>query len=187
MWTSRFTALLLAAAVGVASIDARSLQDMDMDMEMESGSFWAIYDAEMAPANSTCLVTEGEAVDDSCCMDAGEILAHSDLQGNYTCFVLGEGLIPFSGCVGDGVAGYGENCSGEGAPFEAMDAEECGCSFVIEGSGCYKANDIPGQQWFVYLDGEACATSTDAPTPASGAFGAQYALAVLALAAAALI
>ena len=139
----------------------------------------------MAPANSTCLVTEGEAVDDSCCMDAGEIMMHSDLAGNYTCFVLGEGLIPFSGCVGDGVAGYGENRSGEGAPFDAMDAGECGCSFVIEGSGCYKANDIPGQQWFVYLDGEACATSTPAPT--SAAFGAQYALAVLGLVAAALV
>lgn len=95
MWTPTI-ALLLAAAIGAVS--------------GQEGSFWAIYDIEMGPANSTCLVTEGDMVDEDCCMDAGQMLEHSDLAGNYTCFVLGEDLIPFSGCVGDGIAGYGENC-----------------------------------------------------------------------------
>lgn len=180
MWTPTFAVFL--AAVGLAVIDARSLQ---MTTEVGEGSFWAIYDEAVAPANSTCLVAEGEMVDDACCMDAGEMIAHEDVAGNFTCFELDEGIIPFSGCVGDGVAGYGENCTGEGAPFDAMDAEECGCSFVIEGSGCYKANDIPGQQWFVYLDGESCAESTS--EPASSAFGKQYAMAVLGLVVAALL
>jgi hypothetical protein len=174
MWTRGRIALWLAA-IGVASIDARSLQ---MSSEAGVGSYWAIYDEEMGQANSTCLVAEGEMVAEECCTEAGELLAHEDVAGNYTCFELADGIVPFSGCVGDGIAGYGENCTGEGAPFDAMDAEECGCSFVIEGNGCYKANDIPGQQWFVYLDGGACAESTPSPSTSSG-FGKQYATAVL--------
>ena len=85
---------------------------------------------------------------------------HKNAAGNDTCFAIGDpadGLIPFSGCVGDHKVGYGEDCSGAGkAPFVAANATECGCQFQIEGDGCYKANDLPGQQWFVYLDGESC-------------------------------
>ena len=154
MWTFSIVLLFLGMnrEVAAGASASRSLQAAG-----DGGSYWAIYNATTAPAVDSCLVTEGDAVADDCCLDAGELLPHSALkEGDDTCFVLGPGLIPFSGCVGDGVSGYGENCSGEGAPFVAADAAECGCSFVIEGSGCYKANDIPGQQWFVYLDGDSC-------------------------------
>lgn len=121
-----------------------------------AGSYWSVYDSVAAPAAGECIVTEGISVPESCCT-AGSITQHADVQGDDTCFVLGPDAIPFSGCVGDSVAGYGENCSGGGqAPFDAKDAEECGCTFIIEGSGCYKANDLPNQQWFVFLDGDAC-------------------------------
>ena len=122
-----------------------------------SGSYWAVYNIS-DPAEDSCNVTTGMSIEDSCCTVAPDIPLHDALKGNATCFSLGPGLIPFSGCVGDGVAGYGENCDGgDGVPpFVAKDAAECGCDFSIEGSGCYKANDIPGQQWFVFLDGVAC-------------------------------
>lgn len=134
-----------------------------------SGAYWAVYNATAAPAESSCLVSEGTSVDDACCTAAGIFTPHADLQGESTCFLLGPGLIPFSGCVGDGVSGYGENCDGGAGepPFFAKDAAECGCGFVIEGSGCYKANDLPGQQWFVYLDGEACKEDMTKDEPTS--------------------
>jgi len=148
------------------------------------GSFWAVYNTTVAPADASCLVAEGTAVDMACCEDTEDITFHSTLQGEDTCFLLAPGLVPFSGCVGDGVAGYGESCTGEGAPFVAKDAAECGCSFVLEGSGCYKANDLPGQQWFVYLDGDACkddGPDSSAPLHLYGAYAS--ALLLLSLAA----
>lgn len=148
----------LAAALVLASM---------MGTTMADGSYWAVYNATAGPAEAACLVEAGTMVDVSCCTDEdAAITKHDDLRGDDTCFSLGPGLIPFSGCVSDGVYGYGENCDGgDGTPpFVAADAEECGCDFVIEGSGCYKANDIPGQQWFVFLDAETCKSPTAAPT-----------------------
>ena len=146
--------LLLTASVSVRFAQAADAPYMPMPTE---GSYWAIYNATGAPAADYCIVPEGTAVKDECCtMASDSILPHAMLQGNDTCFSLGPGLIPFSGCVADGVAGYGENCETDEAPFLAADATECGCSFVIEGDGCYKANDLPGQQWFVYLDAASC-------------------------------
>ena len=77
------------AAVGVVRIDDRSLQ---MSNEAGVGSYWA-------PAKSTCLIAEGEMVDKDCCTEAAELLVHEDVAGNYT-----EGIVPFSGSVGDGIA-----------------------------------------------------------------------------------
>jgi len=134
-------------------------------VEPPEGAYWAIYNETEAPADASCLVMEGESVPTSCCLGAGQLLPHDALSGGDTCFVLGPGLIPFSGCVGPDTYGYGENCVGDGAPFMAVDPEECGCSFVIEGSGCYKANDIPGQQWFVFLDGESCVDGAPSIAP----------------------
>lgn len=139
-----------------------------MDKTMAQGSYWAVYNATAGPAAASCLIDAGKAVDASCCTGTDDITYHDMLRGNATCFSLGPGLIPFSGCVDDGVAGYGENCDGgEGAvPFVAKDGMECGCDFNIEGTGCYKANDIPGQQWFVFLDGDECKQETSSPTAA---------------------
>lgn len=152
----------------------------------DSGAYWAVYNATAGPAEDSCLVTEGDSVDDSCCTSSTDITPHAVLKGEegFSCFSLGPGLIPFSGCISDGVAGYGENCVTDDAPFMAATAEECGCSFVIEGTGCYKANDIPGQQWFVYLDGSACTdmepdmeepAATEAPAAATDAPGSSAA------------
>lgn len=160
--------LLFQRAILIANVAAASVA-ASRHMQEAQGSYWAIYNVSLANATGDCLVAEGIAVAESCCLNAGESLPHAALQGNDTCFLLGPGLVPFSGCVGDGVAGYGEQCVGEGAPFVAQDAAECGCEFVIEGNGCYKANDLPGQQWFVYLDGGLC-TIEDASS-AFGPFG----------------
>lgn len=174
--------VILAAATAATATNSRVLQD-DTEMGMtDGGSYWGIYNLTAAPAMESCIVTEGDSVDMACCEDAGEIMKHADLQQGNTCFSLGEGLIPFSGCIGDGVAGYGENCVTDKAPFAAATAEECGCSFSIEGTGCFKANDIPGQQWFVYLDGDKCKTemegdpdttpdATEAPADAGNMMG----------------
>ena len=123
------------------------------------GSYWAVYNATAAPADDICIVEAGTPLPSKCCTsDDAAITPHDALRGDATCFSLGPGLIPFSGCVGDGIAEYGENCDGGAGtpPYVAADAAECGCSFVVAGNGCFKANDIPGQQWFVYLDGYAC-------------------------------
>ena len=117
----------------VAIISATVSHTAVSDGHIPDGAFWAVYNATADPADPACLVTEGDSVPESCCTGAGTFTPHSALQGDDTCFVLGPDLIPFSGCVGDGIAGYGENCEGEGAPFVAANAEECGCSFVIEG------------------------------------------------------
>eukprot|EP00526_Cylindrotheca_closterium_P017219 CAMPEP_0113615354 /NCGR_PEP_ID=MMETSP0017_2-20120614/7656_1 /TAXON_ID=2856 /ORGANISM="Cylindrotheca closterium" /LENGTH=312 /DNA_ID=CAMNT_0000524585 /DNA_START=438 /DNA_END=1376 /DNA_ORIENTATION=+ /assembly_acc=CAM_ASM_000147 len=154
--------ILLSSAVSASATRA---------LQAPQGSYWATYNAAASPAEARCLVAEGDKVADSCCLGTGaDLVPHEALKGGDSCFSLGPGLIPFSGCVGDGVAGYGENCVTDKAPFNAADATECGCSFVLEGSGCYKANDLPGQQWFVYLDGASC----EAPTPPSGSYWATY-------------
>lgn len=156
MWTKSFANLFLLTSVAALAPSHRFLESHGGDEG--GGSFWAVYNATAAPADASCLLTAGMVVDDSCCESTDAVKTmHSMLQGNDTCFTLGPGLIPFSGCVGDHVAGYGEICDGGGmAPFNAANATECGCTFQIAGDGCYKANDIPGQQWFVYLDGEKC-------------------------------
>ena len=168
MWTlNRSLVFILIAISRKLTVATRSLQ------ESGGGSYWAIYNETIASAEDLCLASPGESVDESCCLGAGETLPHAAVkQGDETCFELAPGLPAFSGCVGDALYGYGENCSGDGAPFVASNAGECGCGFVIEGSGCYKANDLPEQQWFVYLDSAACIgesepDETPAPSPAS--------------------
>ncbi|KAL3929804.1 MAG: hypothetical protein SGARI_004651, partial [Bacillariaceae sp.] len=111
------------------------------------------------------------------------------IQADETCFLLTPELPAFSGCVGDMLYGYGEDCAGEGAPFVAENAAGCGCEFTIEGSGCYKANDLPDQQWFVFLDASMCAAMEATPAPTAGAHNmvAVYGIALLTMAIAAII
>ena len=123
-----FAAFAITATSADSPPAARNMQ------EVTAQSYWAIYNATAAPAADSCLVTEGESVAEACCDDAGEKLPHAMLQGNDTCFVLGEDLIPFSGCVGDGVAGYGENCVGEGNKFFAAFNETTVLKEVILGA-----------------------------------------------------
>ena len=162
-FTTRSLLQVMSAGMLASPGSANEAQDMNLSRGLSGhadlGTFWSVYNVSVAAADDACIVEEGESVPDSCCASSDAALTpHKALQGENmdSCFSLGPGLVPFSGCVGEGVYGYGEDCTGEGAPFMAASAEECGCNFVIEGSGCYKANDLPGQQWFVYLDASIC-------------------------------
>jgi hypothetical protein len=160
-YRSPLTALVVAAMsssfILESAVAGSTRQRLMQQSPPGAGSYWSIYNTTIGGANDRCNVAVGSPVSVNCCLGATEpLVPHSSSQG--TCFAGPVGT-SFSGCIGDGIAQYGEDCTG--GDFMAADANECGCGFQMQGSGCFKSNDLPGQQWFVYLDGKnACAGTT---------------------------
>eukprot|EP00630_Chrysocystis_fragilis_P011176 CAMPEP_0197410090 /NCGR_PEP_ID=MMETSP1165-20131217/30835_1 /TAXON_ID=284809 /ORGANISM="Chrysocystis fragilis, Strain CCMP3189" /LENGTH=168 /DNA_ID=CAMNT_0042936583 /DNA_START=44 /DNA_END=550 /DNA_ORIENTATION=- len=138
-----------------------------------SGGAWHVWNestgvAEVAPSMCTDDVAVGDMVDDSCCdIDAWLGLVMGDFFVPYTCMALqlGSGVVRAYANCEDGTFTYGETCAEEGEdyPFPSTantteltmiteTSAECGCADVIQGSGCFRANDVgDGRQFFVEL------------------------------------
>ena len=145
-------------------------------------SYWVVYNGD---APESCVVSEGNKVNDSCCTSQprpGDFIAD---VFQSTCFVIsgllgdGSSLQSYLGCDA-GIPVYGEACynNGEnggiipaGTTVEDTDAAnvtECGCSFVVSGNGCHKIRDfssLPGfesdvRQVFLYMN-KTCDDGSD--------------------------
>ena len=116
--------------------------------------YWTIYEG-LAPKE--CQADVGARVDDSCCTNNPGNIFLEDLFADATCTppleLGGLTVAAHLEChVGDTFT-YAVGCNDEAAG--AADCDNCG-SIVVDNSdyGCYRANDIPGQNssYFVYVE-----------------------------------
>ena len=117
--------------------------------------YYTVYEEGLSPEECQAIV--GARVDDSCCTNNPGNSFLEDLFANATCTppleLGGLTVAAHLEChVGDTFT-YAEGCYDKVAGL--ADCDNCG-SIVVDNSdyGCYRANDIPGQNqsWFVYVE-----------------------------------
>lgn len=140
----------------------------------------------LAPLECDDDTPAGTKVADSCCAGVEPFGLLSEFFATANCQAApflpdGAATRPYLGCD-DGLPTYGENCVVEGQPFpwpagtdltpfqvNASSYQDCGCSVIVQGAGCWKVHDLNegifasyalppynvGGQVFVSLD--ACA------------------------------
>ena len=114
--------------------------------------YWTVYEGFLP---EKCKADVGARVDASCCTNMPGNSFLEDLFADATCthpLKLGNRTVAahLECHVGDTFT-YAEGCYDESAGV--ADCDNCG-SIVVDNSdyGCYKANDITGQNWFVYVE-----------------------------------
>ena len=159
---SSITAFVLVAAALVSCAPST--------VHAASGSYWVVYSGD---APDSCLVPDGDMVDDSCCETNLTTPFHIRPTFTTTCFVIrgllgenGGSVMSYLGCdetaAEDGTVEpvYGEACYNGGAnggyippnvtgpeDTNATSNAECGCQFTVTGNGCHKIRDfsvLPG-------------------------------------------
>ena len=117
--------------------------------------YWTVYEEGLAPEE--CKADVGARVDDSCCTNNPGNIFLEDLFADATCTppleLGGLTVAAHLEChVGDTFT-YAEGCYDEAAGV--ADCDNCKLPVVDNSDyGCYRANDIPGQNssYFVYVE-----------------------------------
>ena len=118
--------------------------------------YWTVYEEGLSPEK--CKADVGARVDDSCCTNNPGGSSLEDLFADATCtppIQLGIHknitVAAHLEChVGDTFT-YAEGCYDEAAGV--ADCDNCRLPVVDNSDyGCYRANDLPGQNWFVYVE-----------------------------------
>ena len=114
--------------------------------------YFTVYEG-LAPEE--CQADVGARVDDSCCTNNPGDSSLEDLFADATCtppIMLGNLTVAahLECHVGDTFT-YAEGCYDEDAGV--ADCDNCKLPVVDNSDyGCYRANDLPGQNWFVYVE-----------------------------------
>ena len=117
--------------------------------------YYTVYEEGLSPEECQAIV--GARVDDSCCTNNPGDIFLEKLFADATCttpFELGDLTVAAHlECHVGNTFTYAEGCYNEAAGV--ADCDNCRLPVVDNSDyGCYRANDIPGQNqsWFVYVE-----------------------------------
>ena len=115
--------------------------------------YWTVYAEGLAPEK--CKADVGARVDDSCCTNNPGDSSLEDLFADATCTPPLElrnlTVAAHLECHVDDTFTYAEGCYDEAAGV--ADCDNCRLPVVDNSDyGCFRANDLPGQNWFVYVE-----------------------------------
>ena len=115
--------------------------------------YYTVYEEGLSPEECQAIV--GARVDDSCCTNNPGDIFLEKLFADATCttpFELGDLTVAAHlECHVGNTFTYAEGCYDEATGV--ADCDNCQLPVVDNSDyGCYRANDLPGQNWFVYVE-----------------------------------